>query len=625
MDGHVAERSSASARPVREALVGAILVGLICLLYVLHWWNHYLSPMTGGDLFSMIAPEHGWLPYRDYYYQAPPGNILLLGWFGQIFGPKLVVPWAFGVVVKVAAAVALYCVLLRISGPFGAMLASTAAVVVGSGDMGDTPSWYFHQLAACITFGLLAFLVALERAVRAERVTSALFSAVAGLFIGWAFAVKQTSAPAILALLLAPLAVGALRPALRRWAAVSFGCVFAGMLAVLVPVAVWLARRGILRACIDQAFVHGPSSKGPLSTTLLRPLAGLVEYAPHRMPALAAVAVLAAMCVAVVRARRTGPETSASPIWRILAAGVACIAALVLGLRADWLQVDNRLPALVLSGVSSLGSFALVAFSTWRLRRHDSIETVARWVVLLVFGAFTYGATLGWAMGEVAAFPGLGVVLAVFWSGIRASRAHFTKSAAVFVVLSVLAYAAGRKAKLPCTLFWWGEPDLAGADYEPRAPELGGFRISKATALFYDDVGDIIQTHVHPGDEIFAFPNMQVFYAIARAKSPTLCMNHWFDICTDDVAIDDARRLRQHPPAVIIAMELPSLAYGAHEGFFRAGKPSGQRVLWETVMDLVSGYEKVAGFRSPGFGVPVRVWVRPRAEAAPASSAPSGH
>jgi len=595
----------------REKKIGGFLVLAICASFVLRYWNQYLSPMCGGDLFSMIAPSQGWLPYRDYYYQCPPGNILLLGWLGQLFGPKMITAWAFHSVLNVIAALGLYHVLLRVSSPVGAVLGSIAAFVIGSCDLGDTPSWYFHQLAAFTTFALLALLVAFQGV---ERLRSALWGIATGLCLGWAFAVKQTMAPVVLAFLLVPVVIALRQPMLRRWATLLFVSTTFGLAMVLLPVILWLSDLGILSSCIQQTVLHGPETKGPLLTVLMRPFVGLVDYSGHRAAAILAALTVAIMIMLSLRMRSAKEGRSLSPIERTLVAGMVCLVALFFGWGTTWAPFFVRTPTLALAAVATLGGFAFLALSTLLLLRDESPETLRLWIILFVSTALTYSASLGWALNEVAAFPGLGVVLAVFWTNIEQKvdcGGHALRLTTVVLIFLLLGYGAWRKMSEPCNLMSWGEPPITKSQFEPVAPELAGFQLSYSTAKFYDVVTDYIRQYVHPGDEIFAFPNMQVFYGIARAKSPTLCINHWFDICPDDIAIADARRLQEHPPALIIALDLPDEAYGLHETYFRQGKPSGQRVLWDSVMKLTQRYQKLATFRSNHIDLrPVVVWAR---------------
>jgi hypothetical protein len=598
-----------------ETAIGAAIVLAVSGVFMLGWWNLYLNPMGAGELFSLIAPAHGWLPYRDYYYQAPPGNIILLGWLGQIFGPKLIVVWALGILLNLLAALALYYVLLEVAPHSGAVMGSIVAFVFSVQDRADTPFWYFHQIAAFGVFGLLALLAAL----RSQRTAGALWCVVSGLCAGWCLAVKQTAVVLVFAYLVVPVVVALRRPALRRWASVSAASIVGGILAVIVPVGIWLDNRGLLRACVDEAFVKAPTGKGPLLHTLLRPLIGLVDYRMHRVPAVLTVVLLAMMLLVGFMARRPDRLPRLSPRTRLFLVGLASAAALALGSGGQWAPTNGRTPALALAGVASLGVFGLFVWSSIRLYREDSDETMHWWVVLFVSAAMTYGTAVSWAMGEIVTLPSLGVVLAFFWAVVKrnaSARMDAAKITTLVLVMCALGYGAWRKTSFPSDFVWWNEQQTMDAEFTANAPELEGFRLSWSTAMLYEEVDRLIKLHVRPGDEILAFPLMQVFYGMAGTKSPTLCLNHWFDVCPDRVATEDARRLREHPPALIIAMELPEGAFEVHERLFRAGARSGQRDLWDAIVELRGHYKPVGLFKSPGHGVPIGVWAR-KARAVP--------
>src|SRR5262245_32064767 len=94
--------------PVPPAPAGShlgfdMVVVAVSLLYILMWWNRYLSPTVGAELFVAMAHDHGQLPYRDYYSAVPPGFVLWTVGVTAVFGHSLIVFWFLGMLFRVLA------------------------------------------------------------------------------------------------------------------------------------------------------------------------------------------------------------------------------------------------------------------------------------------------------------------------------------------------------------------------------------------------------------------------------------------------------------------------------------------------------------------------------------------
>src|SRR4051812_24041201 len=96
----VALEPAAESRATRGGPVawqmGAAAVLLSCGLFMLLWWNRYLSPTVGGELFFAFMAEQGALPYRDYFLPMQPGLVFESVWLTALFGHKLIVFWLLG-------------------------------------------------------------------------------------------------------------------------------------------------------------------------------------------------------------------------------------------------------------------------------------------------------------------------------------------------------------------------------------------------------------------------------------------------------------------------------------------------------------------------------------------------
>ncbi len=96
-------------------------------------------------------------------------------------------------------------------------------------------------------------------------------------------------------------------------------------------------------------------------------------------------------------------------------------------------------------------------------------------------------------------------------------------------------------------------------------------------------------------DEVIStFPHMPLFYLLADRKRETFSAVHYFDVCSDALAISDARIIGRIKPKVIVVMYFPESAWRFHEDIFRGGQRSGQRDL----MDLIDRFKNDGEYKS---------------------------
>src|SRR5207245_3572221 len=125
-----------------QAVVGWGLVAVAaCAVFMLQWWNRYLSPTVGGELFFVSATARGDLPYRDYFFPGQPGMVLTSVLISKWFGPRLIVFWALGVVLRLAAAGCLYWWLAKWFRPALAAAAVILTFIISSADIADFPAF----------------------------------------------------------------------------------------------------------------------------------------------------------------------------------------------------------------------------------------------------------------------------------------------------------------------------------------------------------------------------------------------------------------------------------------------------------------------------------------------------
>ncbi|MEZ4405370.1 MAG: hypothetical protein R3A52_02585 [Polyangiales bacterium] len=310
-------------------------------------------PTAGGELFWMSPFARDLLPYRDYFYQAPPGLVLIARALGAVFGAKLIAAYAFGVALAVTATALTYDLLARAHRPSAAALGAVSALVLASVDGADTPFYYNHLAVSFVVVGAWA----LVRCVDRDEAPPLGLAALGGASLALAGGIKQTVMLGVVATAAAVLALCAGRHDRRATLRVALAAT-AGAVAVALILVGWMAAHGLIAAFLDQSLVRGPSAKGGLFTSLARPVSMALA-----LPSSEPLTLLAWLCAGALFAwLRFGASPSlAARIepWRPYLPAVGAVAAVALAAFVGW-RLDHVplryvtlfVPALALWGAS---------------------------------------------------------------------------------------------------------------------------------------------------------------------------------------------------------------------------------------------------------------------------------
>jgi hypothetical protein len=579
------------------------------VLYVLVWWNRYLSPTVGFELFFITQYERGLLPYRDYFFVVQPGWVLGTLLISSLVGKHLIAFWFLGTVMRVWAIWCLHRWLLRVMTPLASALATITTLVVSSGDIDDFPGWYNYQTFIWAVLGGLCAAKMLESTSRSAYVWSAL----AGIALGLNFLTKQTSGILVALTILAGtmLIVWTLR-GLARSGALSLTMLLGASLPVGATF-LWLFQNGAWTSYIDQVYVRGPASKGGLRAALIRPVVVSIQ-SPELGAAFGLLCIaFLAFAIAWLYTARREPRARVAPLasqWYLLAGvGLAIATGVWATVRPTW---DSRTFPLAAVYLGMIGTFVLFVAATaewWR--RGLSLPLAQKGMLAGISFAAAYAQSVSWAAWEPMALPALAVVLAyLFDLPRRFNHAAWLRAVTIVVCMVLIVVGTWRKTAAPATWGGWTEPPITQAHFGSGRPELAGFRLSEGTQEFYERVTAIIERNSKHDERILVFPFMPILYGLADRQPLTFAFQHWTDVCPEDVCDTDTDYLVEHPPAVMVIMELPDWAYAQQERDYRDGQPSAQRRLVAELDRMTREYELFSKLLAPGSKRPIKVWVR---------------
>jgi len=576
------------------------------------WWNRYLSPTVGNELFIAQEFAHDRLPYRDYYYAVPPGFVLWSLAVTAVAGPHLIAFWLIGAIFRVAAMWVLYRWLLRVSQPWSATLAVITVCVTSAGDIADFVGWYNYQPFIWAIFAGFC----LSKGLEAKSSRHHGWVVLAGLLLGLNLLTKQTTG--VIVGCVAGAAATYASWKLHGWRRARLDAAELAVMAIL-PYALalgWLWQHDALAAHFDQVYVKGPSSKGGLVSSLLRPILLTILMHGTRMAALCAIAILSLVGAIWASAQKQAKGMPGLNLPSTLLFLCMLLMALFVG---SW-DFDSRFPMIVAIYTGMIGCL-WVTFQAWQeaQRTPATAALMHRGLLGAIGFSASFAMSMSWPAFEPMLLPALAVCLALaFELPLPEAPRHQLRAVLFVTCLLLIVVGSWRKQHWPCTWGEWIEPPVFTATEEPETAGLEGFRLSPYTANFYDRVTQAIRAHSNADDHIFIYPHMPMLYGLADRRPTPFCPMHWMDVCPDYIAIEDARRILAEPPRVIVAMEFDDAIYEQGEILFRDGKRSGQRELVAAINQLLPRYVVVESFKAPGTNLPIKVWVRktPSKEAA---------
>jgi hypothetical protein len=431
----------------------------------------------------------------------------------------------------------------------------------------------------------------------------------AGLLAGLSFLAKQTSGVATVACLGFLLLALLWRRDGKRKAITGFLMFLAGVAVPLAIVGTWLAAKGALAPFIDDAFVKGTASKGPLLQVILRPVIMAAQSPGFRVAVLLVIGCLGVFFWLVRRSPlaegQTAPGRRLS--LQLLLFFLAALAALASGAVLSRLFSPPHphsflwaLPKDFLIFSGEIGCLILFILSARAFFRPRFTERHSQLLLLSGFGAgLGYALGCSWVDYVPIVLPSLAVLLAYVLDRLGSiPRLRKLRMAVMIACLLFITQVSMLRMNKPFDWGGWQEPNVRSATQRFAEPELAGFRGSTESTHFIDRVTQDIVTNSQPGDSIFTYPNLPIFYVLAHRSPATFAYVHYIDVAPDFIDQADAANLLRNPPAVIVYWEQTEAEVRAAEFYFRNGKRSGVRDLIGAIEILKPRYRTLDTFKS---------------------------
>ncbi|MBA3019900.1 glycosyltransferase family 39 protein [Propionicimonas sp.] len=228
------------------------------------------------------------------------------------------------------------------------------------------------------------------------------------------------------------------------------------------------------------------------------------------------------------------------------------------------------------------------------------------WAVLVGAVAWMYAHGMSYAVEAHAMSLALPIIVCILLTIMVPGR-RLLQYLVSFLLVVLTTFSVTQKMDDP--YWWWGwrEPAIVQENSAAIAVNrLQGFRVSARTARTVEGITGLIEDNTDPHSTVYTFPHLALFNTLTgRTSTGTFAPVSYWDVCPDQVAQDDARRLHDAPPDIIVWANISELHWKFHEDAFRGGQRSGQREIRNVVEELVSTrYSKLGTFEN------IDVWKR---------------
>lgn len=571
----------------------------VLFIAAFNWmWLDAYFPVTEG-WFSAYAHRwiEGYLPYRDTRLFLPPLYTWQISIWERLFGPALWGLRLLGLISVTALAAVLYSLLRKFTSSFGAAIGAALSVICFESFNVFIPYDYhtFDTLYAVISvfFVVKSFESRVPGRVAGREL---IFLLLSGFFAACCALVKHSMGALLLLTVFVIYLAGCrgekIRQSLLRLLLLGLGAA--------LPVAVfvfWLFAYSS-PAGFYQDVVLGVGAKGSLASILFG-FIGL-QFTPRFIfQIMIAAAIFFYLDRLAAPVRRETPPAG----WLALAgAGV-----FVVGHHfVPYMELPRWFSSLHLHASGFVVPLAIAATVFSAIKGIPALGkplTGQRFALLAVAAlscCLMYSTALSTLISAPGAFLGVGLAVSSVWN--KVSR--IPRLGALFLSIMFL-YADGSVgAKYARPYYWWNisAPGVRSGLTEFAPAILKGISTAPENKTAIEGTARIIIENTKPGDFIFAYPSIPIFYLLSDRWPPTKSLQHWYDTVDDAGVMEDLARLKAHPPRVIALLDLPPDAAVAHEKLFRAGKFSAQREMsgWIAAQIDAKVYKAAADFSLGG-------------------------
>ena len=592
----------------RVCLISVILVPSVFMLLTFN----KLVPLSEGwyAVYSDMILS-GKVPYRDFEFIFPPLYAYMMSFITMIFGDSLLAFRAVGALLFICTAILFYYIFKLI---FPSWIAGVAAIVSMLMLQSDAIFISYDYIVFFNFFNCLAFYLVLRTIVRShkkEKVNKDLNLFLAGTAAALAILLRQSTGVMVLLYFIVFLILVLFLKrdlGLRRRNICFF---IAGVSLPVMMTAVCLASAGALAPFLEMTLFSG--AKGSMTAMLF---GWFFRLFTDQTAGVIAGAVLAACLIKAIRQRtdnvRDADVRSDCLLYYGFAGAVTitvavlfCSPAVSSVISMLWVM-DFVVTVVFIVTLALCMMILLKVIRNIRDREYISdIDTVYLFffgfLIVLCWGA---GTSINITPRHIALCFGfiIAVVIALL---ARAPDKARSKIAAVAVVALFLAIPVAGKVITPYNWFGLTTEPYPDAVYDTEIPYFKGIKLSAEEKYIYEDFVKNADMYLDDSDVLYCYSQIPIFYTLAGKMPAVRSPVPWFDVASDQTVLDDLEYLKNNNPKMIVFADHGADIMDLQEKNYRGGAESGQRRMYEWLLDCKDGpdYTLVRAYDIEGYKI----------------------
>jgi hypothetical protein len=583
---------------------------MVALLLVTIYYNFYSNfhflPITEG-WFSAYANLvlHGKVPYRDFYLYLTPLYVWIIAIIENFFGPSFFVLRVFGLFIICGIALTLFGILRRVFSPSASFVGVVIAIIYYQSGTAHI-SYDFTQVLTLFAILSIYFLVlvadsiykySLGLIIKIPR-SSFFYLFLSGAFASCAFLIKQSNGSFIcIGVIFSFLFIEYIEKSQHKKLNLLF--FFTGLMLPFAVLAFYLLLKNAHNEFIDQIFFNAIEAKGNLNQILLNWIYGvftpvlkhqIIEIGQILIPIFIASHTLFFIKKAYLHKKfgfTSIPSPSGQSIRECFLLAIFFILYILI-INLAWADnfflrqsffnfgkhLNNYIIPVAIAWTVAMIFFLIPSFFYSKTPKNPSSYILAISTLGIIFGN---GTSAG--LSEISAFIPLAWTIA--WLCNRNSLPYL--GIGMSLTLCLLFTTSLSFSKFDTPYSWWGvsEPDARKATFTIENKILKNIYVSEQSQLNYIQLISTLNNSA--GSSIVSFPNIPMIYLLTDRWPESKAIITWFDFLNDLHAIQESKRLTYDLPDTIAYLSLSENAFQTHERLFRAGKPLGQRAIFDLI------------------------------------------
>ena len=174
---------------------------------------------------------------------------------------------------------------------------------------------------------------------------------------------------------------------------------------------------------------------------------------------------------------------------------------------------------------------------------------------------------------------------------------YFKENCLTFFVIIAVCTCITSKIVIPYDWQGWRSYPVQNDDVYSDIKGLNGYKLPDKVNEAFSTTIELINKYTTNDDSVYQFANIPLFNVLTERKIPTYGVISWFDVLPDSIARNDAKKLRENNPKMIIWHNMSEKEWDLLESVFRNGKQSGQREIKRFYDEVVTNkYKKLYSF-----------------------------